>query len=543
MSLFIEQNFGLPPSMVMSVVSATVTTLLLHKFPLRGDTALFGVIAAFTGANILLSGSTAVTVSLDILFHLSTIVLLTVLYRVSPFHPLWKFPGPFINKVTHLKLFQVVCSGKRHDYINRMHEQYGVFVRTGPNTLSINTHSAIKPLYAASNAMEKSLAYRIGRQHSDGLFFQTGLQEHNERRRLLAGAYSPATLTGWMPVLERRTREYLSCLSARAQGPHGTIELSETTRDWSYDVMGEITFGAAGHLELMRSGDTGGLVQNGAIVTQLIECLEMNIWHRNAQRLIDARKTGEIEGRSDDIASWLLGEHDEKAPKLPSVTLGLESAFTVLAGADTTSGVAIFAFWYLLRNPHMYKRLQAEIDEVVRGYDPEASLSGDLLASLPYLNAVINESLRLGSPFPGLPRVVSAGGVVIDNVYIPEGTVVGCNPYAQMRSPENFYPAPWEFKPERWLPEGLGPDTITRKGALMSFSYGQFSCLGRPLAVMMMRMILARTVLQYDMSFAPEFDMEAFKRGILNFRGTQFRTPLLVVAKLRSPLINSGYVE
>jgi len=258
-------------------------------------------------------------------------------------------------------------------------------------------------------------------------------------------------------------------------------------------------------------------------------------WRDNvAQGLIEARKKSYTGGQSEDIASWLLGEHDEKGNKISPEGLTREASFAIQAGSDTTSGVVIFAFWYLLSNPSMYEKLQAEVDQAVEGSDPDAPFSSSLLAQLPYLNAVVNESLRLGSPFPGLPRVVSAGGVVIDNVYIPEGTIVGCNPYVQMRSPENFFPAPWEFKPERWLPEGLGPEMRTRKAALMSFSYGPFSCLGRPLAIMELRMILALTVLRYDMAFDPKFNPKAFKRGILNFRGTQFRVPLTVVVKSRS---------
>lgn len=58
-----------------------------------------------------------------------------------------------------------------------------------------------------------------------------------------------------------------------------------------------------------------------------------------------------------------------------------------------------------------------------------------------------------------------------------EDTIVSVPPYAQMTSSENFYPLPLEFKPERWLPRGLGPDTKTNRSAIMAFSHGVYSFL------------------------------------------------------------------
>jgi len=251
---------------------------ILQKSYVRGDSAILFISAVLIATTTLHTAKSpslfsSITFAISVIsVHLLTVVTLTVMYRISPFHPLWNFPGPLINKVSSLKLFQVVWSGKRHDYIYQMHEKYGTFVRTGPNTLSINTHSAINPLYASANAMEKSLAYRPGRLHGDGLFFQTRHFEHTERRRLIAGAFSPSNISGWTSTVEKRTQEFLNCISDRIKGRSGTLELSEAIRHWSYDIMGELTFGGAGNFELMRDGDSRGLVRSGEIATMLFEC-------------------------------------------------------------------------------------------------------------------------------------------------------------------------------------------------------------------------------------------------------------------------------
>lgn len=90
------------------------------------------------------------------------------------------------------------------------------------------------------------------------------------------------------------------------------------------------------------------------------------------------------------------------------------------------------------------------------------------------MNAVVDESLRLGAPFPGLPRVAPKGGATLDGTFIPEGTIVGVPAWAQHTTEDNFYPMPEAFRPERWFVEGLGPETRTRRSALMTFSYGVY---------------------------------------------------------------------
>lgn len=158
-------------------------------------------------------------------------------------------------------------------------------------------------------------------------------------------------------------------------------------------------------------------------------------------------------------------------------------------GSDTTAGTITFLLYYLLADRKVYSKLRAELDAHFNGPDDITDFKA--LQDLPYLYGVVHEGLRLGTPFPGLPRVIPKGGYALDGVYVPEGTIVvwlsffqvvriliafslkGIPPYVQQTSPENFYPRPLEFLPERWIPEGLGPDTVTRKSAIMCFSFGE----------------------------------------------------------------------
>ena len=54
-----------------------------------------------------------------------------ILYRVSPFHPLAKYPGPLIGKISQLWLAWNALDGRVNLYMKRVHEEYGDVVRIG----------------------------------------------------------------------------------------------------------------------------------------------------------------------------------------------------------------------------------------------------------------------------------------------------------------------------------------------------------------------------------------------------------------------------
>ena len=68
--------------------------------------------------------------------YLTTLVLSVLVYRVSPIHPLARYPGPIGCKISKFWLGIRSLSGFQHQYIRSMHERYGDFVRIGASCLS-----------------------------------------------------------------------------------------------------------------------------------------------------------------------------------------------------------------------------------------------------------------------------------------------------------------------------------------------------------------------------------------------------------------------
>jgi cytochrome P450 len=119
----------------------------------------------------------------------------------------------------------------------------------------------------------------------------------------------------------------------------------------------------------------------------------------------------------------------------------------------------------------------------------------EALEKLPFLTAVIKESLRLapGVPAP-LPRVVPATGAVISGEQIPPGTIVGLAQLMVHSSPDIF-PSPKDFIPERWLEDS----SASLEKWLVPFSRGPRACLGQNLAMCELYLAFAGLFRRFDM--------------------------------------------
>jgi len=153
-----------------------------------------------------------------------------------------------------------------------------------------------------------------------------------------------------------------------------------------------------------------------------------------------------------------------------------ESSATAFgAGSETTHSVLLVFIQAMVLNPEAQKRAQAEIDHVVgSGRLPDF---GDR-ASMPYIEAVLRETLRFNPIAPlGLPHA-TVNDDVYEGYFIPKGTSVVANIWAMTHDPVK-YPAPFKFKPERFFtPSGeLNDDLVAPV-----WGWGRRICVGRYLA-------------------------------------------------------------
>jgi len=123
------------------------------------------------------------------------------------------------------------------------------------------------------------------------------------------------------------------------------------------------------------------------------------------------------------------------------------------------------------------------------------------VSKLDYLLASINEGLRLFPPLPGnMRRYTPPEGSTIAGTFIPGNTMVAIDQYAAYVSPSHFH-RPLEFIPERWLGREKCPEEHQgdERRVVQAFSVGPRNCIGKNLAYMEMKLILARVLWEFDL--------------------------------------------
>ncbi|KAG9221614.1 hypothetical protein CCMSSC00406_0005527 [Pleurotus cornucopiae] len=170
----------------------------------------------------------------------------------------------------------------------------------------------------------------------------------------------------------------------------------------------------------------------------------------------------------NDLLSKLQAGKDEDGNPMGRAELTAEALTLLIAGSDTTSNSTCAIIYHLAANPHVQDKLHKELDEQL-GTEDELVSNADQVKRLPYLDAVINEALRIHSTSAlGLPRVVPEGGLTVLGQFFPEGTVLSVPSYTIHRNPRVWGEDVETFRPERWF-EG---DNAAMQKAFNPFSYG-----------------------------------------------------------------------
>lgn len=168
------------------------------------------------------------------------------------------------------------------------------------------------------------------------------------------------------------------------------------------------------------------------------------------------------------------------------------------AATDTSAIALEWALAELINNPKVLKRAQEEIDTIVGKHRLVAKSDGP---NLPYIQAIVKETLRLHPPIPMVTRR-SVQDCIINGYNIPAHTMLIVNIWSIGRNPK-YWENPLDFWPERFLraenddPVGL----IDVKGhhfQLLSFGTGRRGCPGMSLALQQLHTVLAATIQCFD---------------------------------------------
>jgi cytochrome P450 len=208
-------------------------------------------------------------------------------------------------------------------------------------------------------------------------------------------------------------------------------------------------------------------------------------------RVVKRAKEQEKPGSSKDtpLLEKVIRESALPESEKSVYRMAAETNVLISAGTDTTARVLAIASFYIYSRPDVHSRLLGEIRTVMP--TPGSPIpSTDELERLPYLVAVVLESLRVSDSVPGrLARVAPDEDLVYGQYVIPRGTTFGASNWFTHNDP-NCFPDPGSFQPERWL----GRDAERQRRYLVPFGRGTRMCLGLNLAYAEMYIALAVVV-------------------------------------------------
>jgi cytochrome P450 len=458
-------------------------------------------------------------------------------YRVF-FHPLAKYPGPLLAKLTDAYQLYHAYKGDRHLEFWRLHQRYGPAVRFSPNGVCFDSATALKDVYGFKSNVRKAEFYDAFAHPVANTHNTRDRTLHARKRRVMSQAFGDTAMKGVERYILHNVRAFCEQIGGGASDDNKGWTTPKNMSDWcSYlamDILGDLCFGKAFHmiespenrfaLDLVEAATTRHLICGTMPIVntfKLDKFLFPNLAAGRARymayskgQLAERTKLGEDTDRRDFFYYLLKARDPETQQGFSTPELWAESNLLIIAGSDTTSTAMAATLFYLVRNEAALQKATQEVRSAF-GHEEEI-IQGSALSSCTYLRACIDEAMRLSPSVGGiLPREVLAGGLTVDGHTIPEGVVVGVPHYTIHHNPA-YYPSPFSFIPERWVEgaeanlEGAvglvgttskvtADDVARAHSAFCPFSVGPRGCIGKGLAYHEMTTTLARTLYLYDM--------------------------------------------
>ena len=205
------------------------------------------------------------------------------------------------------------------------------------------------------------------------------------------------------------------------------------------------------------------------------------------QDIIDRRRVrGTVAKDERDLLDVLISL-DMSADYITGVFISM-----LFAGHHTSSGTSAWTLIELMRHPEVMTEVVAELDDL---YSDGSEISFQALRSIPRLESVIKETLRLHPPLIILMRQV-VEEIELAGHLIPPGTIVASSPRVSNRLAEDF-PDPQSFDPARYQ-DGRQED-LQNRWTWIPFGAGKHRCVGNAFAMMQIKAIFS--VLLRDFEF------------------------------------------
>ncbi|KAH8700374.1 cytochrome P450 [Talaromyces proteolyticus] len=454
-------------------------------------------------------------------------------------------PGPLLNKISSVPLAVGDIFLRRNEKIFKWHQKYGSIVCISPNEVSVASIDATRKIYSTNSRYDKSNYFDnfkgYGANHS--IFATKLFEEHKKKRKLTFSFYQASTLYTKTFIEEgirlnvRSVLEHISILSQNTS----TIDVYSFTDWYAFDNITRIVLGPV-HCSHSIKGDS----EERRILRNLKHCqlwgpfrvrfpwafqvmtflckyanigghlkaeLELAKWCRD--RALKALRDIKVDqANSYSLIHNLLSRKGRHKQGLDNFSLApdfieAEVLDNINAAEATVSVTATYAIYYLSREIKWQTRIRNELLQLPRELDGLPTFAN--INKAPVLDACLMEVYRLKPAVSGrAERVIPDGGRLISGVYLPEKTIVSTSVTA-IHHNKNSFTILEEFAPQQWL-DVTSHHRSTMETHLIPFGYGARLCLGKPLATMEIKLLLAGIYLHYETRLSKLTTEESMKQ-------------------------------
>ncbi|KAI0161033.1 cytochrome P450 [Hypoxylon sp. FL1284] len=415
--------------------------------------------------------------------------------------PLSAVPGPLLSRWTDLHVRIKLLSGSKARYVHSLHEKYGPIVRLGPNEVDVSDVNGAREIHKVRSKYIKDPGFYVGGKVRS-LFSAIDPAFHAQRKRTLDRCFAEASMADFEPAVFEKAHLVISQMQQDIKSKGCTDILLWWTL-FAMDVIGDLCFGESFHmLEAGKKNQYATDIAEMGALLPLRGAFPSLIWlagytpffprFKNVgiirQRIVQygigrtARYMQLVEdgGARRTLFSSLINKGNLKNAELSQQDLTNESQSYITAGTDTTAITLTYLIYSVSQDTGIHRKLMQELNTLPSDFNHRH------LRDLPYLNRVIDETLRLyGAASGALPRVVPKEGDTLVGHYIPGGAIVSTQSYTIHRDTKIF-PNPEKFDPSRWE----NPSNEA-KNAFMPFGLGPRTCIGLNLARMELRLCTA----------------------------------------------------
>nr|QYA71974.1 cytochrome P450 [Anoplophora glabripennis] len=332
--------------------------------------------------------------------------------------------------------------------------------------------------------------------------------EWKKTRQLLSPGFAPAKIKTLFPYMEKVAKNFAKYLKTH-EGE--ALNLKDLCGRYTCDTVALSAFALEGNsfedpnaqfLQIVRTFVTPGTWQAFKFaISFYVPYFKMKLMPKCFDDAVINITKEILKYRKENNVK--RNDYFEAISQIPSgslVEIAAHLSGFIVDGYETSSSALTFIFYELAKNPKCQQKLREEINTVLEKNKGE--LSVEILKDMTYLEACINEGLRLHPPLAQLTRTCNKSYTV--STISPELNKLSVTlepglslifPLLGLHMDPKYFPSPEEFIPERFLDKN-----DANKYVYMPFGTGLRTCLGSRLALLQSKVALATIFKDFEIS-------------------------------------------